>query len=86
MNWRLPLGVMLAVVLVSGCDKIQQASAQAKAPKTSDAAAQKVASTPADDSQTSSDDSQHNAVLEGEDQESKERRNKARASLGLGDK
>jgi hypothetical protein len=77
--------IAIAIFAAAGCDKLGVAgkSSQGDAP-------QKIDAKPATDDQaapsdsTAQSDDQHNAVLEGEDDASKQRRDRAKKSLGLG--
>ena len=79
------LGALFVALFLCGCDQITKASATKDAPKKS--ATQGISNgIPVEDSSVSQADTQHNAVTAGEDDASRQRRERARASLGLGAK
>lgn len=79
---------MLAALTLGGCDRIQALTNKSEAKDSKGAAAQKV-DAPASGSSaadSSGDDNGHNALFESEDSASRQRRERARASLGMGGK
>ena len=84
MKWRILIAALLGVFLVAGCDRIQKLSSGGGEDDKSASAPQKIEKSPATDDSGAEVSGAHNAVTEGEDDASRARRNKARASLGLG--